>query len=674
LFEKELYLCSIERNNNHNHKQTFAIMKASSFNLNPAQESFFNSIMSAQKYAPNFEQQEVIKAIISTEKNIVVDAKAGTGKTTTLKLIVEAIDKSKAIALIAFNTSIVNEIKEKFVGFNNVDIRTSHSLGMKVLNSSKTKLTLNKDKVKQALGVLAKEWEIDSQTDEGSSELASISSLVDLLRLNLVVTTDIQKATAQELESMTQDAETIADKHDISLQEKTLARTFELLTYLRKDFSQIDFVDMIYFPAIASESRGFVKFPKYDFLLVDECQDLSAAQQALIKKCLKPEGRIIAVGDPNQAIYGFAGADAESFKKLTQLDNTVVLPLNECFRCGKSIIAHVNKTVNPEIRAFEGNSEGEVREGSVDELQAGDFVMCRNTFPLVKMCFYLLARNKAAFVKGKDIGASLALVVRKSKRHSLEALQAWTEKQLNSLLAKLGKKNPSLSEEQLKEENEYSSLKEKFEIIFLIADNNNKIVDCKSLIQGIENLFSDESEGIILSTVHKAKGLEAERCFVIEREKFSPKRELQEWQLMQEANIEYVAYTRAKELLCFISDWSSSENYPLNAEKGAQETQIKTESKDTREQEKSSERFIGEPESNEKTFMSLEIIDATDFGSSTLYDMIDSQGRKVQKLGTINERYFIASNKVEFFAEVIEHKLKSDSTHITIINRVSLEK
>lgn len=646
-----------------------------SITLSTDQTQLFNRIMNAQKYLPNAEQQEVIKTVIATNKNIVVSAKAGAGKTTLLKLIAEAISPKKSIALIAFNKSIVKELKERFSMHSNVEIRTSHSLGMKIINSGKVQPALNTDKVKQALEVLAEQWELDRSNEEDAQEIKALAELADKLRFNLTVPRcKLEQLTEDKIEEITEEIYLIADKHDIFCDNITAQRALELVIALRNDFRHVDFVDMIYVPAIADESKGYFRFPKYDFILVDECQDLSAAQRVFIQKCLKSGGRLIFVGDPNQAIYGFAGADSDSFDKLTQIPNTIVMPLNECFRCGKNIIAHVNKTVEKEIRAFSGNVEGEVRSGSVTELQEGDFVMCRATLPLVKLCFYLLARNKAAYIKGKDIGASLASIVKKSKRQSLEAFFSWTNNQLQKLIAKLMKADKYETEETAMQKEIYKNAAERFDILKLIAESKDNVTDCKSLVNAILDMFSDESAGICLSTVHKAKGLEADRCFIIESSKFGGREGQQDWELIQEKNIEYVAYTRAKELLVFITDWNSTDSYPLTERSdnsGENKTDLNKE--DTSDIEKVAEKFIGELNNETKCPMTLTIIDKTEFGSSILYDMIDAQGRKVQKLGKINDRYFINSSKVEFFAEVIEHKVKSDGTHITIINRVALE-
>ena len=94
-------------------------------------------------------------------------------------------------------------------------------------------------------------------------------------------------------------------------------------------FSKMDFTDMIFLPI-----KFGVAVKQYDFVFIDECQDLNSCQRELMQKAIKPNtGRFVAVGDPAQAIYGFAGADSDSFKKLCNIPNTIQLPLSVCYRC-----------------------------------------------------------------------------------------------------------------------------------------------------------------------------------------------------------------------------------------------------------------------------------------------------------------------------------------------------
>src|SRR5690606_18120963 len=98
---------------------------------------------------------------------------------------------------------------------------------------------------------------------------------------------------------------------------------------------------------------------EFDNVLVDEAQDLNVAQRILIRRMLKEGGRLIAVGDPRQAIYGFRGADSDSFRLIGEEFNATDLPLTVTFRCPKAVVAQAQRYVS-HIQAHETAPEGEV--------------------------------------------------------------------------------------------------------------------------------------------------------------------------------------------------------------------------------------------------------------------------------------------------------------------------
>ena len=106
----------------------------------------------------------------------------------------------------------------------------------------------------------------------------------------------------------------------------------------------IDFLDMIYLPVIKS-----VPVPtQYQYMFVDECQDLSYLQQKFIDKLIL-EGEIekySAFGDFRQSIYLFAGAFSKSFDMFRHRENVVELPLDINYRCSTNIIAYANEVYN----------------------------------------------------------------------------------------------------------------------------------------------------------------------------------------------------------------------------------------------------------------------------------------------------------------------------------------
>jgi DNA helicase-2/ATP-dependent DNA helicase PcrA len=496
-------------------------------------------------FKPSNFQTAIIEAVKTTRTHIVIDAKAGSGKTSTLKLIVNELGDDERICLLAFNRTIATELTEKIPARSNLQISTCHSAGMKILKTGKNAIKVDdkNQKIRDLLTTMCAQWGWDLSQEDYRDMRQTVSTLIDLARMDMASTVHEVRALAQ--------------KHNLDIWEDEDAKVIQCLDILKRHRSTIDFTDMIWLSAIGTESE--YRYPRYTTILVDECQDLSKAQQTMILKMLAPGGRIIAVGDPQQAIYGFAGADSESFTMLKSLPNAQILPLNECYRCGKKII-EAAKRFCPGIEAFAGNCDGEVGSKSVNDIQDGDFVLCRNTMPLVKLCYKLIGEGKAAFVKGRDIGANLINLVKKAKGDTLEAVQATCDKELAAHYRKLCRLNPQLSEGEIQSLSSWVTQEEKVKIIKLIIANNGTVVDKWSLIEKINKIFQEgQKGGICLSTIHKAKGLEADNVFIVDAYLMPSKFAKLEWQKEQEKNLQYVAYTRAKKLLAFVSDWTAQD-------------------------------------------------------------------------------------------------------------------
>lgn len=490
---------------------------------------------------PSIYQQAILTEVKSSNRNIVIDAKAGSGKTSTLKLISNILPASPDFKslVVAFNKSIQTELAEKLP--THIEVKTCHAKGIEIIRKSTGKVRVDDkgQKMRELLDKLVQQWGLNYAEEDDRKTIDDIRELCDLCRLSLALNVD---AILQ-----------VAEKHGMQVHAGIADKVLQLMRCLASNRGVVDFVDMIFLPAVFNDYC----FPKYDVIMVDECQDLSLAQQAMIMKMLKPEGRFIAVGDPFQSIYGFAGADSDAFKKLQSRPNTVTLPLNECYRCGKAIIKHVQKFV-PDIIAYDKNVDGEVKDGSVNDIQDGDFVLCRLTLPLVVLCYKLISENKPAHVKGRDIGRNLISMIQKSKRRDLVLLQSWLNNELDKHYQKLCKLNPALTPQDVQALSSFVTFEEKVKIIKLIIANNGEVVCADSLCNKIEKIFTDNAKGgITLSTVHKAKGLEADRVFIIEPDLMPFPRAKKAWEIEQEKNLQYVAYTRAKNLLVFVTDWTS---------------------------------------------------------------------------------------------------------------------
>lgn len=483
------------------------------------------------EFKPSSFQLAIFDFIKNGSGNAVINAVAGSGKTTTIVKGLELIPENKTAIFLAFNKAIVEELTKRVP--THVEVRTLHSLGWSCLMKNYYKPVLNNNKAMNVINKLRNDvWK------EKYEYGVKVRKLVDLLRSNLV----------SDPETLYQ----LAVRHDIEVVNGECERAFEVLNIMNENIREFDYSDMLYISALRSE----VKMPVYDYIFIDECQDLNPAQQALLKKIMHSGTRFVAVGDPRQAIYGFAGADVESFNNLRSFPNTIELPLSVNYRCGRKIVDLAQRIV-PQLLPSENASEGEVIEnGKVDSIEDGDMVLCRNTAPLVELCLNKISQGQKAYVKGGDIGLTLINLVKKYNKVDVKDIWNCMNDELDKILYKLKGKNPGIIDADLKEMPQYHIFKEKIEVLHIIANNNgNPILKTYMLVGKIEDIFSDEKEGICFSTIHKAKGLEADKVHIIMREFMPSKYAKQPWQKVQETNLEYVAYTRAKKVLNFVEDW-----------------------------------------------------------------------------------------------------------------------
>lgn len=477
-------------------------------------------------------QKNVFNFVTNGKGNAAISAVAGSGKTFTIVNALRFIPKDKTVLFLAFNKSIVSELKLKVGDLANVEVMTLHAFGLKVLNKICRRYVDNykQNKIKEELLSYSNILTIDNSDSELLQFKNNAYKLYNLCRINLLKNGDKTKISD------------LAFNHNIECVSDEIEAVNEMLKNAYKDTKEIDFTDMLVLPL------GMKTSITYDFVFIDECQDLSAAQRALMLKALKPNGRFIAVGDRRQAINGFAGASCDSFDLIANLPNTTELPLSVNYRCGSKII-ELAKDIVPEITAHENAISGEVNE--IDNLKTvtnNDMIICRLSAPLVSVCLKLIAKGKTAQIKGKDIGEGLINLVVKMKAKNIPSLFT----KLDNELEKIEKSMPK-NIKYPKETGKYLGMKDKIECLSAIAERANGIAELKRYIQ---DLFSDEAKknAIMLSTIHKAKGLEADNVFILCPEKLPLRYKGQQtWELEQEMNLKYVAITRAKKVLNFVN-------------------------------------------------------------------------------------------------------------------------
>lgn len=302
-------------------------------------------------------------------------------------------------------------------------------------------------------------------------------------------------------------------------------------------------------------------FTKYmDFAIFDysnkpkivSIEDIQISSEYEKVYSLKVSGEELYVADKiltHNSIYGFAGADEESFNILSELPNVEKLPLSVCYRCASSIIA-LAKNIVPQIEARSNAPEGEIlKDCSYKDVRDGDMVICRLTKPLVELCMRYISEGIKAYVKGRDIGTSLITLIQNTKQTKVNevlfSLNQGTSRVIKDIMRKR-----KCSEKEAMDDPKYYNYLDKIETIEVLSTG---IRSTRLLIQRVEEIFGEDKLGICLSTVHKAKGLEAESVFILNKDSFYLSRAMnKDWTAEQEVNLVYVAYTRAKYLLGFI--------------------------------------------------------------------------------------------------------------------------
>ena len=477
--------------------------------------------------------------------NAVVKAVAGSGKTSTAIAAMQYMKGS--ILTLSFNKKIAIELQSRIgrMGLPNASASTFHSEGMKNLIKSKGRVNVSNSKVFFIV-------EKYCQTKELNAARPFIQKLVGFAK---------EYAFGVKGQRKIEDTQAwmeIIQTQDISLDAEVdfyqvIEIAKQVLIDSNRDFRNIDFADMIYLPLIFD-----INCIQYDWVIVDEAQDTNVSRKLFMAKILKSGGRLLAIGDENQAIYMFCGAENNSMNLIKDMFNCIELPLSVCYRCGKSIIEEAKK-YQPHIEAFDGNGEGSITSTKYDDflssvellnLSSKDGIICRNNAPNVALAFALIRKGIGCRIEGKDIGQNLITLCNKWKRVS--DLNEFTEKLCNFFNKEFEKASKA----------KMQMLEDKLETMILLIERCQSLGknDVDSLRRLIEDMFTDNGDVkgadiVTLSSIHKSKGLEFDRVFSVGPNQFMPsKYAVTDEQKKQEQNLLYVSVTRAINELVILTD------------------------------------------------------------------------------------------------------------------------
>jgi hypothetical protein len=208
--------------------------------------------------------------------------------------------------------------------------------------------------------------------------------------------------------------------------------------------------------------------------------------------------------------------------------------------------------INAAPTAAAGETVKRTYKEMLESVSPGDAVLSRFNAPLVELCFRLIRAGKAAKIEGRSIGEGLVALIGRWKVNTLNALEGKLEKWRDREIAKI-EAAPKL------DENKRDVIRDKFDTIMVLLErarekNITTVVDLKAMVL---EMFADVGAAknlVVLSSVHRSKGLEWPKVYLLGRgDVMPPRREMQEWQMEQEINLCYVAVTRAQETLIDVS-------------------------------------------------------------------------------------------------------------------------
>lgn len=477
------------------------------------------------KLSPKIEwseyQKDIFKDVAKGNGHTIVEAFAGSAKTTSIIESFKHIPKGKKSLALAFNKIIQEELKSRSPSY--IECLTYHAIGFRAIKQRFGNVELDDNKVFKIVSD-----QLDKYTDHDL--IVNICDTVAFCKYGLI---DTPKQIDNIIDTYGIDTCGIEREPFINLVIRTLSLD-------KAETSKIDFNDMCWFPFVYNLFVG-----QYDYVFIDEAQDTNKAQLIIAKKACKPNGRMIVVCDPFQAIYSWRGADTTILDELKKQPNSKILPLPVSYRCPKKIIELAKNWV-PTFTCPETAIDGNIEDISLNQLydmaKPGCFILSRTNAPMIKICMNFIRRGIRANIRGRDVGKQLSYLIKKSKKKQIPAFLKWLESWKDEEVKKLQDKNINTD-----------NVLDRYECLCNLCD------ECKNLdevSQKLDQLFNDTDEHnmIILSTIHRAKGLEKDNVFIL---RWTFRQWLDNANLFEppneELNIAYVAITRTKQSLYIVT-------------------------------------------------------------------------------------------------------------------------
>jgi DNA helicase II / ATP-dependent DNA helicase PcrA len=500
------------------------------------------------KFNPTPEQSAIFEALCKGIDHIIVDALAGSGKTTSIiQMLIRWCslpkNKDKKVLILAFNVHIIEHMRLqlKLNGLNNVECVSYNSLGFAACRKRKRKVEIVPDKL---ISHVFKSLAIEKLPSSG----ILVHHLEQISRLAKCMATKPSDVTQEWVDSMTKN-------YGIELADISRSRVPKLveriLSMCLAEETRLDFDDQLYMPTI----KGY-KFDQYDLTIIDEAQDTNDCQALMALQTVGKTGRLVVVGDTNQAIYSFRGSNPNSMNQwITHIQGLKThrkmkrLSLSVSFRSPRKGIEYAQAIV-PAIKfankAIEGSITSMKAEQVLKWVKPGDMIIGRTNIPVIQFALELIRRGKLAKVRGRDIATGLTRTLGKYPASNPSAfiaeLREWAKNEKSRLNWKADKDRINSIDDRL----------QTFEVLC------EGLISMQQVYDRIDSLFGQMADGdtddkyITLSTIHRAKGLECDRLVILKPEEIPHPKAKTEIEVQQEYNLAYIAITRFKKECVFV--------------------------------------------------------------------------------------------------------------------------
>lgn len=549
-------------------------------------------------FKPSTYQQDILDFFLNNpQSNMLVNALAGSGKSTTACMLSEHSKTSDLY--IAFNASVVEEFKKKIKN-PKTKVMTMHSLAYSIMlynveqeskdsgekpkgfGSQRSKRTVSLDNFKP-------HKILDEEITKRYGRYIEFAKRV-FLKDNYVNLYNLCRLTLTDMSS-NKDVSRLIDDHVLFLYYgdegysapdiSEITSTLKILdTKSRQQFETqgvIDFTDMLWitFNKLKYDNWEVPYWALYTNIYCDEVQDFSNIQLNFLKFIKRTKGRYVFIGDFHQAIYNFAGANAQAFNQIPKMFapvETFDLPI--CYRCAKSHLSRVNREYGIPILPCDDAPMGFVKtidKNKISEYaKAGDMVISRKNKWIAEVVLDLARNGTPIFIEDKEMVAAIKRQILSSKCTSVGTLEKFLQKVISNY-------NKKLFEIVSKNVREGGHEEERLEAV---AETNSKIDNTSFLLEILEGYLENHASSdsiskfsnfidkllnttpspncVRLCSIHKAKGLEATNVFVLNEAKINYDFRNSKEQNIQEKNLSYIATTRAKEGLYLVKEPSKT--------------------------------------------------------------------------------------------------------------------